>query len=211
MSARGRFIVLEGGEGAGKSTQVETVCQWLQAQGRRWTKTREPGGSPVAEAIRELLLRSWPAGMDPRSELLLMFAARANHVHSLIEPSLAADQDVVCDRFVDASYAYQGGGRGLAAADIEVLERWVLGPLRPDLVLLLDVDPEEGRRRVARRGAADRFEQENLEFQRRVRAIYRARAQSAPERYAIIDASQNPSEVARAVCEALARHLGVRA
>lgn len=211
MSARGRLIVLEGGEGAGKSSQVETVCQWLQAQGRRWTKSREPGGSPIAEAIRELLLRSWPAGMDPRSELLLMFAARANHVHSLIEPSLAADQDVVCDRFVDASYAYQGGGRGLAVEDIEILERWVLGPLHPDLVLLLDVDPEEGRRRVARRGAADRFEQENLEFQQRVRAIYRARAQSAPERYAIIDANQQPSEVGRAVCEALARHLGVQA
>jgi dTMP kinase len=208
VSARGRFIVLEGGEGAGKSSQVDTVCHWLQAQGRRWAKTREPGGAPLAEAIRELLLRSWPNGMDAKTELLLMFAARATHVRSLIEPALSADTDVVCDRFVDASYAYQGGGRGLGAEEIEALERWVLGGLRPDLVLLLDVDPEEGRRRVAQRGAADRFEQENLAFQRRVREVYRARAARMPERYAVIDANRSKPEVERAIHIALAQHLG---
>ena len=203
----GRLIVLEGGEGAGKSSHVQTVSAWLQAHGRIVMQTREPGGSPLAEAVRELVLKQWPEGIDAATEALLMFAARADHVRTRIRPALARGEDVVCDRFVDASYAYQGAGRGLGSATIEPLERLSLGDLRPDLVLLFDIDPEAGLRRARRRGEQNRFEAETLDFMRTVRAAYLQRARAAPAHYAVIDASAPREQVAAQVCQVLQTRL----
>lgn len=202
-SRGGRLIVLEGGEGAGKSTHARFVCDWLAQQGRKSVLTREPGGSPLAEAIRELVLRRWPEGMDAATELLLMFAARAAHLHALIRPALAAGQDVVCDRFVDATYAYQGAGRGMREADIDTLAGLVLRRLRPDLVLLLDLDPATGAERVRGRGTGNRFDDEVMAFQRRVRKAYLRRAAEAPRRYRVIDAAREPGAVQRDIAQAL--------
>ena len=203
----GRLIVLEGGEGAGKSTHVRAVRAWLEQRGREVVQTREPGGSPLAEAIRGLVLGDWPEGIDGTTEALLIFAARAAHLHALIRPALAQGKDVVCDRFVDASYAYQGVGRGLGADAIAVLEKLTLGSLRPDLVLLLDIDPQLGLRRAKRRGEENRFEAETLDFMARVRAEYLRRAGAEPARYAVIDASQPLQQVAGDVQSALEQRL----
>ena len=205
---RGRLIVLEGGEGAGKSTHASFVADWLRERGRQVVQTREPGGSPLAEAIRGVVLGDWPEGVSPLTELLLIFAARAAHLHARVEPALATGQDVVCDRFVDASYAYQGAGRGLGDAPVRELEARVLGNLRPDLVILLDLDPQAGLQRAKRRGDANRFEEETLAFMKRVRKAYLARAAEAPERYTIIDAEQPHDEVREAIASALSAHLG---
>lgn len=203
---RGRFIVLEGGEGGGKSTQARRLRAHLEGAGRRVLLTREPGGSPLAEAIRALVLGSWPEGVDATTELLLIFAARAAHVHATIRPALEAGIDVICDRFVDASYAYQGAGRGLGAAPVALLEQLVLGDLRPDRVLVLDVAPELGMQRIVERGDNNRFDAESIAFMQRVRAAYLARAAAAPERYAVIDAARDVDAVAAelvAIVEAL--------
>jgi len=199
----GRLVVLEGGEGAGKSTHARFVRDWLARGGREAVLTREPGGSPLAEAIRELVLRSWKEGMDGTTELLLMFAARAAHLHALIRPSLAAGKDVVCDRFVDATYAYQGAGRGLRETEIDTLAELVLGRLRPDLVLLLDLDPATGAERVRGRGTGNRFDDEAAAFQGRVRKAYLRRAARDPRRYAVIDANREPAAVQRDIAAAL--------
>lgn len=187
---RGKFIVLEGGEGVGKSTNLAFVRTRLEAAGLSVRVTREPGGTKLGEWLRNILLE---AGADepitPDAELLLMFAARAQHIARVIAPSLAAGQWVVCDRFTDATYAYQGGGRQLSAEKIADLERWVQGDLRPDLVLLLDAPADVGLNRVRRRGSVDRFEREEQAFFERVRAAYRARAGESEQRYAIVDAS----------------------
>ncbi|MDB5987105.1 MAG: dTMP kinase [Nevskia sp.] len=204
---RGRLIVLEGGEGAGKSTHARGIVDWLQAQGRRVVLTREPGGSPLAEAIRGVVLGDWDEGIDGATEALLIFAARAAHLHARIAPALAAGEDVVCDRFVDASYAYQGAGRGLGMEKIAQLERWTLGELRPDLVLVLDLDPELGLQRAKHRGDINRFEAETLEFARLVRQTYLARAAAAPERYAVIDSSQPRAQVQAAIFKVLQQQL----
>jgi len=193
---RGRFIVLEGGEGGGKSTQARRLRAHLEGAGRRVLLTREPGGSPLAEAIRALVLGSWPEGVDATTELLLIFAARAAHLHATIRPALEAGVDVICDRFVDASYAYQGAGRELGAAPVALLEQLVLGDLRPDCVLVLDVAPELGMQRIAERGDNNRFDAESIAFMQRVRAAYLARAAAAPERYAVIDAARDVDAVA---------------
>ncbi len=206
-SKRGRFIVLEGGEGAGKSTQAPAIRDWLRSRGREVILTREPGGSPLAEAIRGLVLGEWDEGISATTELLLIFAARAAHLHARIEPALAAGTDVVCDRFVDASYAYQGAGRGLGVEPVAALERIVVGPLRPDLVLVLDIDPEEGLRRARHRGDENRFEAETLAFMRRVRQAYLDRIQTDPQRYALVDASQPPEDVQALIEAVLERHL----
>ena len=203
---RGRFIVLEGGEGGGKSTQARRLRAHLEGAGRRVLLTREPGGSPLAEAIRALVLGSWPEGVNATTELLLIFAARAAHLHATIRPALEAGIDVICDRFVDASYAYQGAGRGLGAAPVALLEQLVLGDLRPDCVLVLDVVPELGMQRIAERGDNNRFDAESIAFMQRVRAAYLARAAAAPKRYAVIDASRDVDAVAAelvAIVEAL--------
>jgi dTMP kinase len=199
----GRLIVLEGGEGAGKSTHAKFVRDWLARHDRKSVLTREPGGSPLAEAIRELVLRSWQEGMDSTTELLLMFAARAAHLHALIRPTLEAGQDVVCDRFVDATYAYQGAGRGLRETDIDTLAELVLRRLRPDLVILLDLDPKVGAQRVRSRGTGNRFDDEALAFQGRVRKAYLRRAARDPRRYAVIDADREPAAVQQDIAAAL--------
>ena len=203
--ARGRLIVLEGGEGAGKSTHARFVRERLAAGGRAVALTREPGGSPLAEAVRELVLRDWAEGIDGATELLLMFAARAAHLHALIRPALAAGQDVVCDRFVDATYAYQGAGRGLREKDIDLLAGLVLGRLRPDLVIVLDIDPAAGARRVQGRGASNRFDAEARAFQQRVRRAYLRRARREPRRYAVIDAGREREAVQADIARALER------
>jgi dTMP kinase len=161
----------------------------LTERGIQVLTTREPGGSPIAERIRAVLLDTANAGMDETAELLLMFAARAEHLSKTIRPALAGGTWVICDRFTDATYAYQGGGRGLDHERIGVLETLVQGDLRPDLTLVLDLSPEQGLRRARRRGTADRFESETLRFFEAVRAVYLARADACPARYRVIDAA----------------------
>ncbi|WP_460805022.1 dTMP kinase [Microbulbifer agarilyticus] len=185
----GKFITLEGGEGVGKSTNLRFITQWLTEQGIPFIQTREPGGTPLAEQLRSLLLEKREESVDPTAELLMVFAARAQHLQRVILPALAKGKWVICDRFTDATYAYQGGGRELDWNLIAQLEQTVQGDLRPDQVLLLDVDPEIGLQRAASTGEADRFESEQIHFFNKVRAAYLDRAQSAPDRYTVIDAS----------------------
>jgi dTMP kinase len=189
-TGRGRFITLEGGEGAGKSTNLEHVHQILVDAGLDVVLTREPGGTPLAEKIRDLLLDHKQTRMADDTELLLMFAARAQHLHEKIIPALEAGQWVLCDRFTDASFAYQGGGRQMDKSRIEMLEQWVQGELQPDLTLLLDIPVEQGMARAGARGELDRFEREQQDFFVRVRQAYLQRAEAAPGRFRIIDASQ---------------------
>ena len=201
----GKFITIEGGEGVGKSTQIAALRDMLAGEGLDVVLTREPGGTPRAERLREILLERSGEAMPAACELLLMFAARSTHVENLIRPALARGAWVVCDRFTDATYAYQGGGRGVEVAHIAVLERLVLRELRPDLTLLLDASVSVGEARAAARnaklGSADRFEQERTEFRERVRAAYLARAHAEPGRIAVIDASVDASRVARAIAD----------
>ncbi|MDX1513491.1 MAG: dTMP kinase [Gammaproteobacteria bacterium] len=194
-STRGRFITLEGVEGAGKSSHIDTIRARIEARGRRLVVTREPGGTPVAERIRELLLDPANAGMDADTELLLVFAARAEHLSTVIRPALEAGDWVLCDRFTDATYAYQGGGRGIPPERISTLEDWVQGSLRPDLTIVLDLDPRTGLSRAARRSDKDRFEREDTDFFTRVRNDYLARAGADPKRYRVIDASASLEQV----------------
>jgi len=187
VTGRGRFITVEGIEGAGKSTHIPAIRRFLEARGHRVLMTREPGGTSLGEHIRELLLEPREEGMEADTELLLMFAARAEHVGRVIRPALAAGCWVLCDRFTDATFAYQGGGRGIAAARIEALEDWVQGDLRPDLTLVFDVTPATGMRRIGPRGHQDRIEREDVDFFERIRGVYLERAARRPERYRIID------------------------
>ena len=190
------FITLDGIDGAGKTTQLAVIREWFAAQGRPVLFTREPGGTLLGEALRRLLLNpKTQAGL--RAETLLMFAARAQHIESVILPVLEDGISVVSDRFTDATFAYQGGGRGLPEADIARLEQWVQGGLRPDLTILLDVPLEVSLRRIERSRTKDRFEQEEADFFTRVRQAYLARAAAAPERYAVIDSSRSKAVVRR--------------
>ena len=191
----GRFITLEGGEGVGKSTNLAFTAGLLEAAGLDVQRTREPGGTPLAERVREIIVSPAGEAVPPMAELLLIFAARALHIEGCIRPSLAAGRWVLCDRFTDASYAYQGAGRELGETPVRWLEEAVQGELRPDLTLLLDTDPEIGLARADARGAADRFEQERIAFFRRVRAGYLARAAAEPRRFRIVDASGSLEEV----------------
>jgi dTMP kinase len=200
---KGRFITIEGTEGVGKTTNIEFIHKLLGEAGREVVLTREPGGTPIGEDIRELLLGHKHDGMSDDTELLLMFAARAEHLDKVIRPAIAAGKDVLCDRFTDATYAYQGGGRGIAVEHIAVLENWVQGELRPDLTLLLDVPVAVGLERAGKRSAPDRFEKEKHEFFERVRAMYLQRAQAEPRRYRIIDASQPLDDVQSQIRTAL--------
>lgn len=188
--ARGRFISLEGIEGAGKSTQASVVAAELRALGVPFILTREPGGAPMAERIRALLLDPAQRGLCADAELLLMFAARAEHLHQTLRPALETGTWVVCDRFTDASFAYQGGGRGVAFDAIAGLESLVQRGLRPDLTLLLDIPAELGLARARARSAPDRFEAETLAFFERARAVYLERAEGEPERFRMFDARQ---------------------
>ena len=198
----GRLITLEGGEGAGKSTVLEAVRERLEQHGVEVVVTREPGGTVLGEAVRAVVLDPARRNLCAESELLLMFAARAQLVRELIRPALEAGRWVLSDRFTDASYAYQGGGRGQPEQRIHDLERWAAG-LKPDLTLLLDLPVAEGLARAGNRGQADRIEMENGDFFERVRAAYRARAASEPERFSVIDASRPIADVRAAACAAI--------
>ncbi|KAF1721330.1 dTMP kinase [Pseudoxanthomonas wuyuanensis] len=197
------FISLEGGEGAGKTSAIAAVRELLAARGHEVALTREPGGTPLAERIRELLLNPQDETLEPETELLLMFAARAQHVRQIIRPALQRGAFVVSDRFTDSSYAYQGAGRGLDPAWIEALERRAVG-IRPGLTLLLDLDVREGRARTSGRDLwPDRIESEQDDFFERVRVGFRQRAAAEPQRFRLIDASRSPAEVGAAVTRAL--------
>ncbi len=186
----GRFITLEGVEGVGKSTNLKFIAQLLQAASHAPLLTREPGGTPLAERIRQVFLDGSEEPVGEMTELLLVFAARAQHLQQVIKPALAAGQWVLCDRFTDATYAYQGGGRGLSLPTIAALEQLVQADLRPDLTLLLDAPVAIGSARVRARGALDRLETEQLSFYERVRETYLSRARAEPERFKVVDAAQ---------------------
>jgi dTMP kinase len=205
----GLFITLEGPEGAGKSTNREYLAERLREQGIAVLLTREPGGTPLAERIRELLLAPSAEAMAADTELLLVFAARAQHLAEVIRPALARGVVVLCDRFTDATYAYQGGGRGLSVERIAQLEQFVQGGLRPDLTLLFDLPIEIGLARAEARGRLDRFEQEGRGFFEAVRQTYLERAAQAPARYRIVDAGQSLAQVQLAL-DAIVPELLVR-
>ncbi|GGX81298.1 thymidylate kinase [Litchfieldella qijiaojingensis] len=215
MNRRGRFITLEGGEGVGKSTNLDWVCSWLDERGIEVVRTREPGGTPRAEAIRELLLDpSSQEPLDDDAELLLVFAARAQHLAQVIRPALARGAWVVCDRFTDATFAYQGGGRGLDMQRIATLEALVQRGLTPDLTLLLDMSIEAAQERVDQRlgqqgGQRDRFERERQAFFQAVRDAYLARAAAEPARIAVIDASHSLPAVQAELAEHLERQVAL--
>ncbi len=186
---RGKFITIEGGEGAGKSTNIDFIQDYLEKNGISVVVTREPGGTELSEQIRHILLDNQSTNMSDDTELLLMFAARAQHIKELIVPSLQEGKWVVCDRFTDATYAYQGGGRGMDMQKIAHLEEWVQGNLRPDLTIILDLPVEIGMHRAGKRSDPDRFESENHDFFNKVRDTYLTRAKTNPSRYAVIDAA----------------------
>ncbi len=201
MSRRGLFITFEGTEGVGKSTQLRTAADTLEALGIDCVVTREPGGTPMAEAIRELLLTPRDEPVNDITELLLMFAARAQHLHTRILPELNAGRWVLCDRFTDATFAYQGGGRGVPEERIALLEQLVQGEVRPDRIVLLDAPVETGMTRARHRGELDRFEQEAVDFFQRIRATYLRRAHGDPVRYQIVDAARDLDVVTADVAE----------
>jgi dTMP kinase len=200
---RGLFITLEGGEGAGKSTNLAFVRDWLQEHGQRVFVTREPGGTELGERVRDILLHRHEFHMATDTETLLMFGARAEHIARVIRPELEKGSAVLCDRFTDATYAYQGGGRGLAAERIATLERWVQDELRPDLTLLFDVPVDVGLARANRRSAPDRFEAEQYDFFERVRRVYLERAAADPGRIRVIDAQPGIDEVRKQIVATL--------
>ena len=191
----GMFITVEGIEGVGKTTNMEYLKQIITAAGKELVVSREPGGTPLGEAVRGLLLDPQYKGMDPDCELQLMFAARAEHLDKVIRPAIKAGQWVLCDRFTDATYAYQGGGRGLDTGKIAMLEELVQRDFRPDLTLLLDVPVEVGLARAGNRSAPDRFEQEKVDFFERVRQAYLDLVRKHDRRYRIIDAGQSLVQV----------------
>jgi len=204
VNSRGRFVTFEGIDGAGKSTQIGFLDEWLRLRGVDVLLTREPGGTPIGEALREMILHQ---PMQPRTETLLMFAARCEHVLAVIEPALAAGRWVLCDRFTDATYAYQSGGRGIDAAEVAALERWVHPGLQPDLTLLFDIEPAIAAARLARARRSDRFEAEQRDFFTRVRELYLARARAEPQRFFVVDTSQDKPVVQARLVEAVGRLL----
>lgn len=185
---RGRFITFEGIDGAGKSTQIDVIESALKARGIEVVRTREPGGTPLGETIREKLLT---VKMDPSTETLLFFASRAEHIAQVIEPALARGAWVLSDRFTDATYAYQVGGRGFSAQKVEALEAWTHGNLQPDRTVLFDIDPEEASKRLQGTRTLDRFEKENIEFFKRVRQAYLDRTARNPSRFYIVNSMRD--------------------
>lgn len=189
---RGRFITFEGIDGAGKSTQIDVIESVLKARGIEVVRTREPGGTPLGEMIREKLLT---VKMDPATETLLFFASRAEHIAQVIEPALARGAWVLSDRFTDATYAYQVGGRGFSAEKVEELEAWTHGNLQPDRTVLFDINPEEASKRLKGTRTLDRFEKENIEFFKRVRQAYLDRATQNPTRFFIVNSMRDKEQI----------------
>ena len=204
---KGCFITIEGTEGVGKSTNVDFIRQYLADKGVALCLTREPGGTPLAEEIRELLLKPRDEVVSDDTEILLVFAARAQHVAQVIKPALEKGEWVLSDRFTDATFAYQGAGRGISWNRIQQLEQYVLGDLRPDLTILLDIPVEVGMARVMQRGEPDRFEREKLDFFDKVRQGYHHRLRAEPDRFALIDAAQSLPDVQQQIAAALAEKL----
>jgi len=200
---KGRFITIEGVEGVGKSTNISYIERFLQARDIKFISTREPGGTALAERIRDVLLDKAESSMDPVTELLLMFAARKQHTEELIKPALARGDWVICDRYTDSSYAYQGGGRGLDSKTISRVEKLTLGSFKPDLTIVLDLPVRKGLARAGNRGELDRFEIESEKFFKRVRATFLARAKTH-KRYHVIDASRSLKTVQGRIGGALA-------
>ncbi len=204
---RGKFITVEGIEGVGKSTNIDFLSSIIEAKGFSVLRTREPGGTPMAERIRQMLLAHDEEPLPDIAELLLFFAARALHVNNTIQPALAAGTWVVCDRFTDASRAYQGHGRGLGLEQINLMADWVHKDLQPDLTLLLDAPPEIAMDRAEKRGEADRLDSEEVDFYQRVRDGYLGLAAAEPERIAVLDASQELEQVQAAIATEINRLL----
>ena len=205
MTVRGRFITFEGIDGAGKSTQIEVVANALRGRALPLTITREPGGTPLGEALREVILHQ---PMTVAAETLLMFAARAEHLERVVRPALAAGTWVLCDRFTDATYAYQSGGRGMSVERIAELEQWVHPDLQPDLTLLFDVPPDVAAHRLARARSADRFEAEQVDFFSKVRRTYLQRAGEQSERFIVIDGTQPADVIGARLTELMQRWNG---
>lgn len=202
-----RFITVEGIEGCGKTTNLAYIENYLISRGVRVLTTREPGGTPLAESLRELLLADRDEVVDPHAELLIIFAARAQHFNRVIRPALERGCWVLCDRFTDATYAYQGGGRGLPLDVIEQLEKLIQKGQQPNTTFLLDVDVDTGLLRASKRGVLDRFEQENRDFFDRVRSAYWHRVTQEPERFTVVDAQQELAQVQEQIALALAKLL----
>lgn len=200
---RGKFITIEGTEGVGKTTNIAFIKQWLDDNGISFINTREPGGTPLAEEIRQVLLSNRDEKVCSKAELLMMFAGRAQHIDQVIEPQLAQGNWVLCDRFTDATYAYQGAGREMGDDLIQNLETMVQGDMRPDLTLVLDVPVELGLERAGKRSEPDRFELEKTDFFNRVRQAYLSMAANNPQRYKIIDASQTLKHVQLQIADTL--------
>lgn len=200
---RGKFITIEGTEGVGKTTNIEFIKQWLTHQSIPFVNTREPGGTPLAEEIRQVLLSNRDEAVCSKAELLMMFAGRAQHIDQLIEPQLASGKWVLCDRFTDATYAYQGAGREMGNDLIASLETMVQGEMRPDLTLILDIPVEQGLERAGQRSEPDRFELEQTDFFNRVRTAYLTMAADQPQRYRVIDASLSLKEVQKQIANVL--------
>jgi len=202
-----QFITLDGIDGAGKSTNLAAIKAWFERRRLPVLFTREPGGTALGEALREILLNpATKAGL--RAETLMMFASRMQHIEEVILPALSDGIHVVSDRFTDATFAYQGGGRGMPSEDIEILEHWVQGGLKPDLTLLLDVPLEVSMARIGQSREKDRFEQEQADFFMRVRSVYLNRASACPERYAVIDGNRSVEEVRNSIEKVLDGHFG---
>lgn len=208
-SRRGRFITVEGQDGAGKTTNLDRIERIVRAAGYRVVRTREPGGTPLGDEIRQLVLHRGDLAMDAMAELLLIFAARAQHLSAVIRPALAAGTWVLCDRFTDATYAYQGGGRGVDERRIAELEQSVQGDLRPDLTLLFDIDSATGAERADGRGDQDRFESEEESFRNRIRQTYLSRARSEPDRVRVVDASRDLGRVGQEVELIMNQYMGL--
>jgi dTMP kinase len=202
----GKFITLEGIEGVGKTTNRQYISKLLEQTGTPCVETREPGGTPLGEALREMLLEHRHEGMSSDAELLMMFAARAEHLHKVILPALVAGNNVLCDRFTEATYAYQGGGRGINDKKISELENWVQGELRPDLTIILDAPVETGRARAGQRSAPDRIEKEQNDFFERVRHTYLELASHYPHRIVVVDASVSIAGVQDQIYHVMKEH-----
>ena len=192
---KGLFITLEGIEGAGKSTAVDFIEDFLTKEGHDVIKTREPGGTVIGEQIREILLKNENYTLTYDTELLLVFSARAQHIQEVILPALSSRKIILCDRFTDASYAYQGGGRGIGTSRVNLLEKWVQGDLRPNLTLLFDLDVSIGMQRTKKRSDADRFEREEINFFEKIRNTYLERAKNEPQRFRIINSASSLESV----------------